>query len=309
MAEQEDDPNVTAPIEGMPGEAPAADPAEMAEAQRQGTDWWGEIRSILLLILAVLGFHSFVAKPFYIPSESMMPGLLVGDRLVVSKYPYGWSYSSVSFHLAPKIEGRLFGKLPERGDIVVLEHPETRIDYIKRVIGLPGDRIELKGGALIINGRPIKREVQPMLSLPVDANLPGPDSSLHRFITRDASGRAVLEVPIVRETLPGGATFDTIDMGPGYTTDDFGPITVPADHLFLMGDNRDGSADSRVPSAMKGLGGPVPFDAIAGRAELITFSTDGTAQWYNPLSWFQALRPGRAGADLRPAHSDPSTGE
>lgn len=258
------------------------------------------LRDIVVILILVLGIHSCVAKPFYIPSDSMMPILRNGDRLIVSKYPYGWSYASVSFHLAPKKPGRWFGKLPERGDIVVLEHPVTRVDYIKRVIGLPGDTIELRGGALIINGKPIKREVQPMLPVPVDANMPGSDSSLGRFVTRDAAGKAVLELPIVRETLPGGATFDTIDMGPGYLTDDYGPITVPADHLFLMGDNRDGSADSRVPVDRKGLGGPVPFDAIAGRAEIISFSTDGTAEWYNPLSWFEALRPGRAGTNLRP---------
>ena len=258
------------------------------------------LRDIVVILILVLGIHSCVAKPFYIPSDSMMPILRNGDRLIVSKYPYGWSYASVSFHLAPKKPGRWFGKLPERGDIVVLEHPVPRVDYIKRVIGLPGDTIELRGGALIINGKPIKREVQPMLSVPVDANMPGSDSSLGRFVTRDAAGKAVLELPIVRETLPGGATFDTIDMGPGYLTDDYGPITVPADHLFLMGDNRDGSADSRVPVDRKGLGGPVPFDAIAGRAEIISFSTDGTAEWYNPLSWFEALRPGRAGTNLRP---------
>lgn len=258
------------------------------------------LRDIVVILILVLGIHSCVAKPFYIPSDSMMPILRNGDRLIVSKYPYGWSYASVSFHFAPKKPGRWFGKLPERGDIVVLEHPVTRVDYIKRVIGLPGDTIELRGGALIINGKPIKREVRPMLSVPVDANMPGSDSSLGRFVTRDAAGKAVLELPIARETLPGGATFDTIDMGPGYLTDDYGPITVPADHLFLMGDNRDGSADSRVPVDRKGLGGPVPFDAIAGRAEIISFSTDGTAEWYNPLSWFEALRPGRAGTNLRP---------
>src|SRR3546814_4150980 len=103
--------------------------------------------------------------------------------------------------LAPKVEGRIFGKLPERGDIVVLEHPLTRIDYIKRVIGLPGDTIALRNGELSINGKPVKREVQPMLSIPVDPNLPGPDSSLFRFVSRDARGEPVLELPIVRETL------------------------------------------------------------------------------------------------------------
>jgi len=273
----------------------------MTKAQSKDEGSWGKlVRDIAVILLLVLGIHSCVAKPFYIPSDSMMPVLRNGDRLIVSKYPYGWSYASASFHLAPRTEGRWFAALPARGDIVVLEHPETRIDYIKRVIGLPGDTIELRGGALIINGKPVKREIQPMLSIAVDPNLPGPDSGLGRFAARDAAGRPVLELPIVRETLPGGATFDTIDMGPGYVTDDFGPIKVPADHLFLMGDNRDGSADSRVPSSMKGLGGPVPFETIAGRAEIISFSTDGTAKWYNPLSWFTALRSGRAGTNLRP---------
>jgi signal peptidase I len=276
----------------------------MAKDKNESEGSWAKlVRDIALILLLVVGIHSFVAKPFYIPSDSMMPTLLSGDRLIVSKYPYGWSYASVSFHLMPKVEGRIFGKLPQRGDIVVLEHPETRIDYIKRVIGLPGDRLELRGGALIINGKPVKREVQPMLAIPVDLNTPSPDSSLHGFVTQDARGRAVLEVPIVRETLPGGATFDTIDMGQ-YQTDDYGPITVPADHLFLMGDNRDGSADSRVSTDRKGLGGPVPFDAIAGRAEIISFSTDGSAIWYNPISWLRALRSGRAGTDLRPGRED-----
>jgi signal peptidase I len=282
----------------------------MAKKKARDDGGWGKlIRDVVVILLLVLGIHSCVAKPFYIPSDSMMPILRNGDRLIVSKYPYGWSYASVSFHLAPKVAGRLFGTLPQRGDIVVLEHPVTRIDYIKRVIGLPGDTIELRGGALIINGKPIKREVEPMLTIPADPNLPGPDSSLFRFVTRDAKGREVLELPIVRETLPGGATFDTIDMGPGYATDDYGPVKVPADHLFLMGDNRDGSADSRVSVDRKGLGGPVPFDAIAGRAEIISFSTDGTTEWYNPLSWFEGLRSGRAGTDLRPTRDSSANRE
>ena len=106
--------------------------------------WGALIRDVAVILLIVLGIHSCVAKPFYIPSDSMMPALRNGDRLIVSKYPYGWSYASVSFHLAPKFDGRLLAKLPQRGDIVVLEHPATRIDYIKRVIGLPGDTIELR---------------------------------------------------------------------------------------------------------------------------------------------------------------------
>src|SRR3546814_1936574 len=111
------------------------------------SDWSSDVCSSDLLLL-VLGIHSCVAKPFYIPSDSMMPTLRNGDQLIVSKYPYGWSYASASFHLAPKVKGRLFGTLPQRGDIVVLEHPVTRIDYIKRVIGLPGDTIELRQGEI-----------------------------------------------------------------------------------------------------------------------------------------------------------------
>src|SRR3546814_16507420 len=113
----------------------------------------------------------------------MMPTLRNGDQLIVSKYPYGWSYASVSFHLAPKLKGRLFGTLPKRGDIVVLEHPVPRIDYIKRVIGLPGNTIELRQGALLINGKPIRRQVTPMRSIPVEATLPGPSSTPLRLHT------------------------------------------------------------------------------------------------------------------------------
>ena len=268
----------------------------MTKAQSKDEGSWGKlVRDIAVILLLVLGIHSCVAKPFYIPSDSMMPVLRNGDRLIVSKYPYGWSYASASFHLAPRTEGRWFAALPARGDIVVLEHPETRIDYIKRVIGLPGDTIELRGGALIINGKPVKREIQPMLSIPIDPNLPGPDSGLGRFATRDAAGRPVLELPIVRETLPGGATFDTIDMGPGYVTDDFGPIKVPADHLFLMGDNRDRSADSRFPAVENEGIGLVPEENLVGHALVGMFSTDGSASWLNPISWFTAARWSRIG--------------
>lgn len=242
------------------------------------------VRDIILILAVVLGIHTIIAKPFYIPSESMMPLLRNGDRLVVSKWPYGWSYSSVSFHLSPKFAGRLWGHLPERGDIVVLEHPDKRIDYIKRVIGLPGDSVEMRGGELILNGKAVKREIQPLLPMPVDANLPSDTSPFAARIRVDANGKRWVDVPVVRETLPGGVSYDTIDLGPDYRNDDFGPYLVPAGHVFLMGDNRDASADSRVSVEDQGFGGAVPFEAISGRAEIITFSTDGTAKWYNPIS-------------------------
>jgi signal peptidase I len=261
---------------------------------------WKILRDIIIILALVVGIHTIIAKPFYIPSESMMPLLRNGDRLVVSKWPYGWSYASVSFHLAPQMQGRIWGKLPERGDVVVLEHPEQRVDYIKRVIGLPGDTIEMRRGELIINGTAVKREIQPLLPIPVDANLPTSDSAFAGRIRVDAAGQRWIDVPIVRETLPGGVSYDTIDLGPDYTNDSYGPYQVPDDHLFLMGDNRDASADSRVKISEKGLGGAVPFDVVSGRAEMITFSTDGTAVWYNPLTWWNALRSGRAGTNLRP---------
>ena len=276
----------------QPSKAPgAAEP-------KKGTDWWAEIKAILWLILAVLAIHSFIAKPFYIPSESMMPVLLKGDRLVVSKYPYGWSWVSPSFHVLPPSEGRLFGRLPERGDIVILTPPGESSDYIKRVIGLPGDTLELVAGQIFLNGKAVKRERQAPARIPVDANAPC-DRDLTRFQVTGADGRLFCELPVFRETLPNGVSYDTIDLGPT-GVDEYARITIPAGHVFLMGDNRDKSADSRVSSNEQGLGGPVPWENIGGRAEFITFSLDGTSAYLNPISWFGALRGGRAGDSLRP---------
>lgn len=281
-------------------------------------DWWGEIKGIFWLLLAVLGFHSFIAKPFYIPSESMMPTLFVGDRLVVSKYPYGWSHVSPTIpslpalfkwlvlrqpieSLAvelPKWKGRVMGSLPERGDIVIATPRSKNQDYIKRVIGLPGDRLEIRDGVIILNGVPVKQTPVTDRLFPIDANAPCNEDDFPGRRTAQSNGTMMCSLPIVRETLPNGRSYDTIDMGPTYTADNFGPITVPADEVFLMGDNRDHSADSRFPESQRGLGGPLPFENIGGRAELITFSLDGNSQWWNPLSWFSALRGDRAGSSL-----------
>jgi signal peptidase I len=247
----------------------------------------------------VLAFHSFIAKPFYIPSESMMPGLLQGDRLVVSKFPYGWSWVSPSFHIMPRTKGRVLGALPERGDVVILAPPGRSEDWIKRVIGLPGDTLEMVDGQLILNGVPVKREERPAAMIPIDDNVPCHADQFGPHRVAGSDGKAYCRMAIFRETLPGGRYYDTVDAGRS-EVDDFPRLTVPADHVFVMGDNRDRSADSRVPLVQQGLGGPVPFENIGGRAEFITFSLDGSSQYLNPLSWFSALRGGRAGTSLHP---------
>ncbi len=295
----------------------------MAKSKRKKDDkidWIAEVRGALLLLAAVLGFHSFIAKPFYIPSESMVPTLLVGDRLVVNKFAYGWSHVSPTIPSIPAIfrwlvlrepveslavqlpdwSGRIWGSTPERGDVVILTPPGTNTDYIKRVIGLPGDRIEVRAGIVYINGQAVEQKRMGDRLIPVDANDPcTPDDYPGRQITKD-DGTLWCKLPIVRETLPNGKSYDTIDSEPNSVGDTFGPITVPEGQYFMMGDNRDHSADSRFPLWQRGLGGPVSWERIGGRAEVITFSLDGSSSLWNPLSWFTALRPGRALTSLSP---------
>ncbi|HMI18519.1 MAG TPA: signal peptidase I [Sphingomonas sp.] len=261
--------------------------------------WIEELRGIAWMILAVLAVWSFVAKPFYIPSESMMPTLIKGDRLVVTKYPYGWSYASAAFHILPIMQGRLFGRLPSRGDVVTLDRDGE--DLIKRVIGLPGDRIAVKEGVIILNGVPVKRVQETPAMIPIDANLPCATGHEQGFRTVGADGNLYCALPRFRETLPSGVSYDTIDMGYFPSEfDDCPEVTVPPGQVFVMGDNRDESADSRVPPQYNGLGGPIPIETISGRADFITHSYDGNGALWNPISWFTALRNGRAGTSLHP---------
>jgi signal peptidase I len=276
----------------------AAQSQEIHSGEPSGTNWWIELRGLALMLLAVVGFHSLIAKPFYIPSISMMPNLLVGDRLVVSKYPYGWSWVSASFHVLPRSSTRILPGTPEYGDIVIVVPPDRDEDYIKRVVALPGDRIAVIDGQIILNGQPVPQVAEAPLELPVDPSQPCEPDEFPGLRYRAANGHFYCELPIYRETLPNGATYRIIDHRQ-QQLDNYAEVKVPEGHVFLMGDNRDHSADSRAPIEEKGLGGPVPLSSVGGRAEFVTFSLDGTES-LNPLSWWGALRPGRSWVRLRP---------
>lgn len=269
-----------------------------APTAKARVNWGGELAGLIVMLLGVVVFHTLVAKPFYIPSMSMMPNLLVGDRLVVSKYPYGWSWVSPSLHVLPRSDRRLLPATPQYGDIVIVVPRGSNEDYIKRVVALPGDRIAVIHGQIVLNGKPIPQVVEPPLDLAVDANEPCDPADFPGLRFRDAAGRSFCELPILRETLPNGASYRIIDHEQ-QPLDDYAEVTVPAGHVFLMGDNRDHSADSREPLALKGLGGPVPLSDVGGRAEFVTLSLDGS-ETLDPRTWWKALRSGRAWGTLRP---------
>ena len=255
-----------------------------------------EIRELAILALIVLGVHSFVAKPFYIPSESMLPGLLIGDRLLVTKFPYGYSYVSPSLPIIPPTKGRLFGRLPTRGDVVVVTAPDGN-DWIKRVIGLPGDTVKMTDGQLFLNGKAVPKIADGTADIPVSENTKC--TSPERYEVRVAGGADICRYPRFTETLPNGRRYEVLDTTPSYPFDTTDPVVVPEGMIFLMGDNRDNSSDSRVPPELGGLG-LLPIENLRGRAEFITFSLDGSQVWWNPVSWVRSLRGGRAGNSLHP---------
>lgn len=229
------------------------------------------IKTVLIAVLLAVVFRSFAYEPFHIPSGSMKSGLLVGDYLFVSKPAYGYSRYSFPFAAAP-IKGRLFAHAPERGDVVVFRLPrDTRIDYIKRLIGLPGDRIQVKQGVLYINDVAVKKEyVDDFL----DTEKPDQAAHIKRY----------------RETLPNGRSYLVLDQTQFGEMDNTPVYIVPEGHYFMMGDNRDNSTDSRYLDQV----GYVPFENFVGRAERIGFSTDGSARFWEVWKWPSTLRTERA---------------
>jgi signal peptidase I len=229
------------------------------------------VKTILYAALIAVGIRTIAFEPFNIPSGSMIPTLLVGDYLFVSKYSYGYSRHSMPFS-PPLFQGRIWGALPERGDVAVFKLPrDGSTDYIKRIVGLPGDRIQVRQGLLHVNGQPVRRESLGLYTVEGD----GPRITVRRF----------------REAFPGNTPrpheiLEAQDDGPFDNTPEF---LVPANHVFAMGDNRDNSLDSRAQSAV----GFIPVDNLVGRAEFVFFSVDESAVWWQPWTWPFAIRWGR----------------
>jgi len=260
---------------------------------------WGLIRFVVTLLLIAWALRSFVFAPFSIPSSSMLPTLYIGDYLVVAKWPYGYSRYSFPFGF-PTFSGRILGGLPKRGDVVVFRHPYEDEDLIKRVIGLPGDTVEVRGGALILNGKTVQRQALRPLGVQITANSPckvAPGAPPKVFSIGSVAAIRVKSYCVYRayrESLPNGPSYTTLDQLDEGPADDFAAVKVPAGHVFLMGDNRDDSLDSRFGPAEGGIG-MVPADHLIGRAMVTFWSTDGGASYVKPWTWFTALRGRRIG--------------
>jgi signal peptidase I len=251
------------------------------------------IRFVLTLVLIAWALRSFVFAPFSIPSGSMLPTLYIGDYLVVAKWPYGSSRYSFPFGF-PSFDGRIFGNMPKRGDVVVFRHPTENTDLIKRVIGLPGDMIEVRNGVVILNGKSLPRQELPLFRMPISANSPCKVVPPATPAIAKAGNQAYCLYPAFRETLPGGPSYTVLDQVDHPFADHFPQTQVPRGFVFVMGDNRDDSADSRYQPIDRGVGF-LPVDHLIGRAMVTFWSTDGSASYVKPWTWFTALRGNRIG--------------
>jgi signal peptidase I len=239
---------------------------QAAVSRSRSKGLWETARTLIYAVMIALAVRTFAYEPFNIPSGSMKPTLLVGDYLFVSKFAYGYSNHSFPFSLPLIGEGRLFGRLPDRGDVAVFKLPsDNRTDYIKRIIGLPGDRIQVRQSVLYVNGRPAER-VQ-IEDFHDDGNY-APDPK-ERY----------------RESLAGGASYFVLDSSTHGALDNTRVYEVPEGHVFAMGDNRDNSLDSRVDHV-----GFIPIENLIGRAEIIFFSTNGRARFWEVWNWPATIR-------------------
>lgn len=221
---------------------------------------WRAIANIVLgwlvgSVALALTIRIFLFQPFSIPSAAMMPTLLVGDYIFVSKYAYGYTHFSVPFS-PPVVTGRIFPVEPHRGDVVVFRLPrDTTTDYVKRIVGLPGDRVQMVRGQIILNGNPVPRE------------------QVEDYIGENPCGGENSRVRQYRETLPNGVSYNALDCFDSGFLDNTEVYTVPPGNYFMMGDNHDNSTDSRIPAEHGGVG-YVPFENLIGRVEIIFFSID-----------------------------------